>query len=43
MASWLTIIKNQNHTNFDSNLRAKGMLPTDENRMGEMWFNMVKE
>ena len=43
MASWLTIIKNQNHTNFDSNLRAKGIVPTDETRMYEMWVNMVKE
>jgi len=43
MASWLTIIKNQTNPQFDISLRQKGMLSTDENRMGEMWFNMVKD
>jgi sulfotransferase len=43
MASWLTIIKNQTNPQFDIKLRHNGMLPTDENRMGEMWFNMVKD
>ena len=43
MASWLTIIKNQTKSNFDNNLLIKGYPPTDENRMGEMWFNMVKD
>lgn len=43
MASWLTIISNQNNSKFDDSLRQKGMIVTDENRMGEMWFNMVKD
>lgn len=43
MASWLTIIKNQTNYNFDNALIKNGMIPTDENRMGEMWFNMVKD
>lgn len=43
MASWLTIIKNQRNGNFDRNLIAAGREATDENRMGEMWFNMVKD
>lgn len=43
MASWLTIIKKQNHSNFDNDLIKKGYPATDENRMGEIWFNMVKE
>jgi hypothetical protein len=28
---------------MDTTLRKKGIIPTDENRMGEMWFNMVKD
>jgi sulfotransferase len=43
MASWLTIIRNQTNSNFDKLLLSKGMLANDENRMGEMWFNMVKD
>ena len=43
MASWLTIIKNQTNSNFDKNLIARGYPATDENRMGEMWFNMVND
>lgn len=43
MASWLTIIKNQTSSNFDNALLMKGFPPTDENRMAEMWFNMVKD
>ena len=43
MASWLTIIRNQTNTNFDNALSKNGMIPNDENRMGEMWFNMVKD
>lgn len=43
MASWLTIIKNQTNSNFDEAIRAKGFPPTDDNRMAEMWFDMVKD
>jgi hypothetical protein len=43
MASWLTIIKNQTKSDFDKNLMLKGYLATDDNRMAEMWFNMVKD
>jgi hypothetical protein len=43
MASWLTIIKNQTRSDFDSKIMAKGFPATDENRMAEMWFNMVKD
>lgn len=43
MASWLTIIKKQKSKDFDNKLILSGMLATDENRMGEMWFNMVKD
>jgi sulfotransferase len=43
MASWLTIIKNQTKSDFDKNLMLKGYPATDDNRMAEMWFNMVKE
>lgn len=42
MASWLTLI-HKYPFNFDQNLIHKGLPPTDENRMGEMWFNMVKD
>ena len=43
MASWLTIIKNQTKSDFDKNLMLKGYPATDDNRMAEMWFNMVKD
>jgi sulfotransferase len=42
MASWLTLIKKYPYV-FDQKLKAKGLEPTDENRMGEMWFNMTKD
>jgi hypothetical protein len=42
MASWLTLIKKYPYV-FDQKLRAQGLEPTDENRMGEMWFNMTKD
>lgn len=42
MASWLTLIKKYPYE-FDRKLSAKGYTPTDENRMGEMWFNMTKD
>jgi len=43
MASWLTIIRNQPGCFVDKNLLLTGHLVTDENRVGEMWFNMVKD
>ena len=43
MASWLTIIKNQPNCYIDKEIIQKGFAATDENRMAEMWFNMVKE
>lgn len=42
MASWLTLIRKYPH-NFDQYLLGKGYQPTDENRMGEMWFNMTRD
>jgi sulfotransferase len=43
MASWLTLLHNNPTSYMDQTLLKKGMQPTDENRMGEMWFNMVKD
>lgn len=43
MASWLTIIKKQKDCYIDQTIMRKGFMPTDENRMAEMWFNMVKD
>lgn len=43
MASWLTLIKKQGNCYVDRVLRQRGYEITDENRMGEMWFNMVKD
>ena len=43
MASWLTIIKKQKNCYLDQEIIRKGYAPTDENRMAEMWFNMVKD
>lgn len=43
MASWLTLIRNQKNCYVDQVLRQRGYPVTDENRMGEMWFNMVKD
>jgi sulfotransferase len=43
MASWLTLIRNQPDNHIDDILRQRGMEVNDENRMGEMWFNMVKD
>ena len=43
MASWLTLLK-KNPNNFaERNVIDKGFLPTDENLMAEMWFNMVQD
>jgi sulfotransferase len=43
MASWLTLIYNNSNNNIDKVIKQKGFEPTDENRMAEMWFNMVKD
>lgn len=43
MASWLTLIRKQNNCFVDKVLEQRGYAITDENRMGEMWFNMVKD
>lgn len=43
MASWLTLLHNNPNSHMDKTLINKGYKPTDENRMGEMWFNMVKD
>lgn len=43
MASWLTLIRKQPGCFVDTNIIGKGFAPTDENRMAEMWFEMVKD
>jgi sulfotransferase len=43
MASWLTLLRNNPNNYVDDILRKRGMEVNDENRMGEMWFNMVKD
>lgn len=43
MASWLTIIRKQKECYLDETIMRKGFPPTDENRMAEMWFDMVKD
>ena len=42
MASWLTLIKSYPYE-FDKKLAQQGYANTDENRMGEMWFNMSQD
>lgn len=43
MASWLTIIRKQPQCFVDKKLMMHGHIVNDENRVGEMWFNMVKD
>lgn len=43
MASWLTLIRKQKNCYVDHKLMMDGRIINDENRMGEMWFNMVKD
>lgn len=43
MASWLTIIRKQKECHLDQTIMRKGFPPTDDNRMAEMWFEMVKD
>lgn len=43
MASWLTLIRKQPGCFVDRSIISKGFAPTDENRMAEMWFHMVKD
>lgn len=42
MASWLTLLRNQSTNVMDKKLIEKGIFPTDESRLAELWFNMVK-
>lgn len=43
MASWLTLLRNNSGGKMDQILFQKGLLATDENRMTEMWDNMVRD
>lgn len=43
MASWLTVIRNNPNNHIDQKIRQLGFQVTDDNRMAEMWFNMVKD
>lgn len=43
MASWLTLIKKDPNNTTDFEVKRKGFACTDENRMAEMWFFMVKD
>ena len=43
MASWLTLLKNNPQCHMKETLLDRGYQYTDENMMGEMWFNMVKD
>lgn len=43
MASWLTLLKNNPGSYMDQQLMQQGKALTDENRMDEMWYNMVKD
>tara|TARA_R110000868_G_scaffold81757_1_gene231253 strand:- start:1078 stop:1863 length:786 start_codon:yes stop_codon:yes gene_type:complete len=43
MASWLTLLHNNPKSHMDKTIKQRGYEPTDENRMGVMWFNMVKD
>lgn len=43
MSSWLTLIRKQENCYVDKVLTQRGYPVTDENRLGEMWFNMVKD
>lgn len=43
MASWLTLLRNNPNNYLDKNLIQNGFDTSDDNRMAEMWFNMVKD
>lgn len=43
MASWLQILRNNPNSYMVQILAQKGLNPTDENMMDEMWENMVKD
>jgi hypothetical protein len=43
MASWLTLLHNNHNSYMDDKLRQYKVEPSDDNRMAEMWFNMVKD
>lgn len=43
MASWLTLIHKNPNNHIDKKLAKGGLQVNDDNRMAEMWFNMVKD
>jgi sulfotransferase len=43
MASWLTLLRKNPDSYMDQTLAKRGLAVNDENRMGEMWFNMVQD
>ncbi len=43
MASWLTLLHKNPNSYMDQILKERGYPADDEHRMGEMWFNMVKD
>jgi len=43
MASWLTLLHNNPNSYMDAKLRQYKVEVSDDNRMAEMWFNMVKD
>jgi sulfotransferase len=43
MASWLTLLHRNPNSFMDDKLREYRVEPSDDNRMAEMWFNMVKD
>lgn len=43
MASWLTIIRNNPGNHVDQKIARLGAAVNDDNRMAEMWFEMVKD
>lgn len=43
MASWLTLLRKNPGNSAEQNVKLRGLDPTDNNLMAEMWFNMVKD
>lgn len=43
MASWLTLLRNNPNNYLDNHIRELGFEVNDDNRMAEMWFNMVRD
>lgn len=42
MASWLTLLQKQSINIMDKKLIEKGITPTNESRLAELWFHMIK-